>query len=141
MLAYLYAVHPGVREIAAAASVSPSVVMHHRGSKQGLSEAVDKRALALVDSFVTEITTPSGGGPSASLAAALSGELESDPLVDDLAVVLLRDQVHDVLGVDPLARSWMERCTALVLDAYTRGVLSIGEILSTETEPLRGPAS
>jgi AcrR family transcriptional regulator len=184
-----------IREIAAEAGVSPSLVIHHYGSKEGLREAVDKRAIALVDALVTELTTSSSGGPSASLAAALSSELEGDPLlpaylrrllidggkpaetlfrslfeavlsgfatleaaglvrpssdaevraafllVNDLAVVLLRDQVHEVLGIDPLARSGMERWTAQVLDVYSRGVLTIGEVSSTETDPPRGAAS
>jgi AcrR family transcriptional regulator len=184
-----------IREIAAEAGVSPSLVIHHYGSKAGLREAVDKRAIALVDALVTELTTSSRGGPSASLAAALSSELERDPLlpaymrrllidggkpaetlfrslfeavlsgfatleaaglvrpssdaevraafllVNDLAVVLLRDQVHEVLGIDPLARSGMERWTAQVLDVYSRGVLRIGEVSSTETDPPRRAAS
>ena len=58
--------------------------------------------------------------------------------VNDLGVVLLRDQVHQVLGMDPLARSGMERWTAQVLDVYSRGVLTIGEVPSSETDPPRG---
>ncbi len=183
-----------IREVAAEAGVSPSLVIHHYGSKEGLREAVDNRALALVNAFVTELTAASGGGPSASLAAVLSSELERVPLlpaylrrllidgggpaetlfrslfeavlsgfatleaaglvrpssdaevraafllVNDLAVVLLRDQVHEVLGIDPLARSGIERWTAQVLDVYSRGVLTIGAVSSTETDPPRGAA-
>ena len=184
-----------LREIAAEAGVSPSLVIHHYGSKDGLREAVDNRAIALVDALVTELTGVSGKGPSSSLAAALSSELERDPLlpaylrrllidggkpaetlfrtlfeavlsgfatfeaaglarpssdadvraafllVNDLAVVLLRDQVHEVLGIDPLARSGMERWTAQVLDVYSRGVLTIGEVSSPEADLPRGAAS
>ncbi len=184
-----------LREIAAEAGVSPSLVIHHYGSKDGLREAVDNRAIALVDALVTELTGVSGKGPSPSLAAALSSELERDPLlpaylrrllidggkpaetlfrtlfeavlsgfatleaaglarpssdadvraafllVNDLAVVLLRDQVHEVLGIDPLARSGMERWTAQVLDVYSRGVLTIGEVSSPEADLPRGAAS
>ena len=61
-----------IREVAAEAGVSPSLVIHHYGSKEGLREAVDNRALALVNAFVTELTAASREGPSASLAAALS---------------------------------------------------------------------
>jgi len=183
-----------IREVAAEAGVSPSLVIHHYGSKEGLREAVDNRALALVNAFVTELTAASGEGPSASLAAVLSSELERVPLlpaylrrllidggepaetlfrslfeavlsgfatleaaglvrpssdaevraafllVNDLAVVLLRDQVHEVLGIDPLARSGRERWTAQVLDVYSRGVLTIGAVSSTETDPPRGAA-
>ena len=40
-----------IRDIAAEAGVSPSLVIHHYGSKQGLREAVDNRAIALVNAF------------------------------------------------------------------------------------------
>lgn len=183
-----------IREVADEAGVSPSLVIHHYGSKEGLREAVDNRAIALVDALVTELTAASDSGPSASLGAALSSQLERVPLlpaylrrllidggkpaetlfrslfeavlsgfatleaaglvrpssdaevraafllVNDLAVVLLRDQVHEVLGIDPLARSGMERWTAQVLEVYSRGVLTIGEVSSTEAEPTRGAA-
>ena len=151
-----------LREIAAEAGVSPSLVIHHYGSKDGLREAVDNRAIALVDALVAELTGVSGKGHP-SLAAALSSELERDPLlpaylrrllidggkpretlfrtlfeavlsgfatleaaglarpssdadvraafllVNDLAVVLLRDQVHEVLGlIRSRARGWSD---------------------------------
>lgn len=181
-----------IREIAAEAGVSPSLVMHHYGSKEGLREAVDKRVIGLVDALVTELTTSSSSAPGASLGTALSTELERDPLlpaylrrllidggnpattlfrrlydavlsgfgaleaaglvrsssdaeiraafllVNDLAIVLLRDQLHEVIGVDPLARPGMERWTAQVLEVYTRGVLLIGEIAPAESDPPRG---
>ena len=38
-----------VRDIAACAKVSPGLVLHHFGSKQGLREAVDARVLAIFD--------------------------------------------------------------------------------------------
>lgn len=43
-------------------------------------------------------------------------------LVNDLAVVLLRDQLRAVTGIDPLTRSGMGRWTAQVLDVYVNGV-------------------
>ena len=184
-----------IREIAAEAGISPSLVIHHYGSKEGLREAVDTRVIGLVDALVTGLTTSASSVASASLGAALSTELERDPLlpaylrrllidggqpattlfrrlydavlsgfgaleaagfvrsssdaeiraafllVNDLAVVLLRDQLHEVIGIDPLARSGMERWTAQVLEVYTRGVLLIGEVASAETDPRRGDAS
>ncbi len=181
-----------IREIAAEAGVSPSLVIHHYGSKEGLREAVDTRVIGLVDALVTGLTTSASSRASASLGAALSTELERDPLlpaylrrllidggqpattlfrrlydavlsgfgaleaaglvrsssdaeiraafllVNDLAVVLLRDQLHEVMGIDPLAPSGMERWTAQVLEVYTRGVLLIGEV--ADTDPRRGAA-
>jgi hypothetical protein len=47
-------------------------------------------------------------------------------LANDLAVVLLRDQLRAVLGADPLARPGMERWTAQVLDVYAHGVFVLG---------------
>ncbi len=169
-----------VREIAAAAGVSPSLVIHHYGSKDALRAAVDRRVIGLVDALVTELTDSSGGGaPTASLAAALADHLERDPLlpayvrrllidggehaqqlfrslydallsgfasleaagivrpttdapvraafllVNDLAVVLMREHVRWVLGIDPLTRSGGERWTTQVLDVYTHGIFAL----------------
>ena len=166
-----------IRDIASAAGVSPSLVIHHYGSKDGLKEAVDVRATALVEAFVGELVDPSrGGAPATSFAGVFADRLEQEPvlasyvrrllvdggpgaeslfrslfdatlggleslelvhlvrpaienrvraaflLVNDLAVVLLRDQLRAVTGIDPLTRSGMARWTAQVLDIYVNGV-------------------
>ena len=170
-----------IREIAAAAGVSPSLIMHHYGSKDGLKETVDRRATALVEALFSEVTDSAQGGVTApSLAAALADRLEQEPmlpaylrrllldggspaesifhamfaatvsglealeaaglvrpaienrvraaflLVNDLALVLLRDQIRGVLGVDPLSKAGMSPWTAEVLDVYEHGVFSGG---------------
>ena len=51
-----------VREIAAAAGVSPGLVMHHYGSKDGLRDAVDRRAATDRGALVGELLSPGGGG-------------------------------------------------------------------------------
>ncbi len=169
-----------IREIAAGAGVSPSLVIHHYGSKEALREAIDGRVIGLVDGLVTDLTESSkDGAPTASLAAALAEHLERDPLlpaylrrllvdggehaqelfrnlfeavlsgfaslqaagivrptsdppvraafllVNDLAVVLMREQVRMVIGVDPLTRSGGERWTAQVLDVYAHGIFAL----------------
>lgn len=43
-------------------------------------------------------------------------------LVNDLAVVLLRERIESVLGVDPLGRDGMARWSAQVMDVYSAGV-------------------
>ncbi len=43
-------------------------------------------------------------------------------LVNDLALVLLRDHLSDALGVDPLTPEGMQRWAADVLSAYAHGV-------------------
>jgi AcrR family transcriptional regulator len=170
-----------IREIASAAGVSPSLVMHHYGSKQGLKNAVDERATTLVEGLFSELATSShGGGTATSLAGLFSDRLERESvlptylrrllidggppaeslfrtlfdatlsgldaleavnlvrpavdervraaflLVNDLAVVLLRDQIHTVLGADPLTHSGMQQWTAQVLDVYAHGVFPEG---------------
>lgn len=40
-----------IRQIAAEARVSRSLVIHHYGSKDGLKAAVDRRAIGLVEAF------------------------------------------------------------------------------------------
>jgi AcrR family transcriptional regulator len=48
-------------------------------------------------------------------------------LVNDLALVLLRDHLTDVLGVDPLTPAGMQRWAAVALAAYSQGVFTTEE--------------
>lgn len=176
-----------VREIAAAAAVSPALVLHHYGSKDGLRREVDAHVARVFDEALAAIAEhPApllGGGPVAAATFTelmlaglppgspvpdylrrllLSGDQvgrelfagwheatvrlntklaqagvlqETDDvavraaflLVNDLAVVLLRDHLTDVLGEDPLSRSGMRRWAADVLAAYTHGVFTTEE--------------
>jgi TetR/AcrR family transcriptional regulator, regulator of cefoperazone and chloramphenicol sensitivity len=65
-----------VRQIAAAAGVSPALVVHHFGSKEGLREVVDQHVLGLFEAMLGEMTAD--GAPdlydpaaSGSLAEAM----------------------------------------------------------------------
>ncbi|WP_042410506.1 TetR/AcrR family transcriptional regulator [Streptacidiphilus carbonis] len=65
-----------------------------------------------------------------ALSAAGLAARGPDPLVraaflmaNDLAVLLLRDHLADVLGTDPLSTDGMTRWTAEVLTVYTAGLL------------------
>lgn len=173
-----------VRQIAAAAEVSPALVVHHFGSKQGLRAAVDERVAAVFDElFASMAAAPatidrSALAADASLAAlvlralppdspipaylrrlwltgdeagtalfrrwyeasremfealAASGMLTSaeDPavraafvMVNDLAVLLLRDQLTAVLGMDPLAPDGLRRWLAEAMDVYRDGLFT-----------------
>lgn len=174
-----------VREIAAAAGVSPALVVHHFGSKDGLRAAVDRYAAQAFDSLfemdeqdlaeamtgnnwvsVAEMFTrafPHGSPLPAYLrrlllvndpaGAALFGRwyaltrrlLDSmtelgfappsaDPavraaflLVNDLALVLLRNQVAAAIGVDPLTAEGVTRWAEEVSVVYTKGAFAPGE--------------
>jgi TetR/AcrR family transcriptional regulator, regulator of cefoperazone and chloramphenicol sensitivity len=172
-----------VRQIAAAAGVSPGLVVHHFGSKDGLREAVDQHVLALFDAMLGELTaghTPDPFDPAASgsLVEAIvahlpagspvpaylrrllladggagrdlfrrlyrlsTGALDAlvgaglaapgeDPEVraavlmsNDLAVLLLRDHLTDVLGTDPLSGAGMARWAREMLTIYASGLLA-----------------
>ncbi len=170
-----------VRQVAAAAGVSPGLVIHHFGSKQGLREAVDEHVLALFTAMLGELTGEDagdvlGGGAAGSLAEAVAAHLPAgspvpaylrrllldggpagrqlfaglyqasratlqalaaagmaapgaDPavraavlLANDLAVLLLRDQLAGVLGFDPLSADGMARWGTELLTIYAAGL-------------------
>lgn len=167
-----------VRDVAAEAGVSPSLVIHHYRSKQGLKAAVDERvstaladllsealgpaeqamssasmAAVIADRFAGEPALPAylrrllidGGAPASALfrslydatAMAMAGLDEAGALrptadtaarlvfllANDLAVLILREQIAAVLGADPLSAEGMTRWGDAVLDVYTNGVL------------------
>ncbi len=178
-----------VREIAAAAGVSPALVVHHFGSKEGLRAAVDRYAAQAFDSLfemderdLAEALTgdnlvsvaemfarafPHGSPLPAYLrrllldndpaGAALFGRwyaltrrlLDSmtemgvarpgeDPavraaflLVNDLSLVLLRNQIAAAIGVDPLTPEGVTRWAKEVTAVYLRGAF----VAAPEKEP------
>jgi AcrR family transcriptional regulator len=173
-----------VRQIAAAAEVSPGLVLHHFGSKDGLRQAVDEHVLSLFDRMLGEMTGEDAGvdlydpAASGSVAEAIAKHLPADSpvpgylrrllladgetgrelfrrlfrlsaatldalaaagmavrgadppvraaflLVNDLAVLLLRDHLADVLGTDPLSGPGMARWAGEVLTIYGAGLLA-----------------
>ena len=170
-----------VRQIAGAAGVSPGLVIHHFGSKDGLREAVDAHVLAMFETMLGELTTPdlydpgaagslaeavmrhlppdspvpaylrrlllSGGEPGRELfrrlyegsrtaldamAGAGLAARGADPAVraailmsNDLAVLLLREPLGDVLGTDPLSTAGMARWGREMLAIYAAGLMAI----------------
>ncbi|ATY13994.1 TetR/AcrR family transcriptional regulator [Amycolatopsis sp. AA4] len=170
-----------VRDVAAAASVSPALVIRHYGSKDGLRDAVDEHVVQVFGAMLAEAVAPSGdspfdldavpslaelvsgnlpadsgipgylgwlllgGGPAASalfgklyalsrdalavMSSAGMAEMGPDPevraavlLVNDLAVLILRDRLREVLGVDPLSTDGMRRWGAEVFAVYRDGL-------------------
>ena len=170
-----------VRQIAAAAGVSPALVVHHFGSKEGLREAVDQHVLGLFEALIGEMAAegapdlydPAATGSLAeaivrylppgspvpgylrrllladgaagrqlfrrlyqmstalvdSLVRAGLADPGADPavrvaflLANDLAVLLLREHLADVLGVDPLSGEGMARWAREVLTIYAAGL-------------------
>ena len=171
-----------VREIATAAGVSPGLVVHHFGSKDGLRAAVDAHAAESFDAVFAELGSQdlaemlASGEATTSIAEAFSRAfpdgsplpaylrrllLTNDPagaalfgrwydatrrlldamvemgaatpsedpavraaflLANDLAVILLRDQIATAIGDDPLTPAGLDRWARDATAVYIRGV-------------------
>ena len=169
-----------MRDIAAAAGVSPALLVRHYGSKDGLVEAVDSHVVQTLEALLTVVTAPVQEGPQPSatptlleafavhlppqspipdylgrsliaggavgsalfarlyaisqdaLGAMVAGgtaDAGDDPamraaflLVNDLAVLMLRRRVAEVLGVDPLTAAGMERWATEAFAIYRDGL-------------------
>jgi AcrR family transcriptional regulator len=165
-----------VRQIAAAAGVSPALVIHHYGSKEKLREVLEERVAAFVESMLAELAGAPDEGGSASVAELFADRLASERamagyvrrlLVDggpagmalyrrlfevtrdsvrameqagvvrpaqdepvrsafllsnDLALLLLRQPITQVTGIDPLARDGLARWAAAAFDVYANGL-------------------
>jgi len=114
-----------VRQVAAAAGVSPGLVIHHFGSGDGLREAAGAHVLALSGAM------PGRAALDAMAGAGLAGR-GADPAVraailmsSDLAVLLLREPLAGVLGEDPLSAAGMARWGREMLAIYAAGLMTV----------------
>lgn len=60
-----------MRDIAAAAGVSPALLVRHYGSKDGLVEAVDSYVVHTLEALLVEVTGPAQDGPQLSASPTL----------------------------------------------------------------------
>lgn len=170
-----------VRDIAAAAGVSPALILRHYMSKEGLRAAVDEHVLRLFEAMLAQATQsdktasfdvrslpslaeqvgrhlPTGSPIPAYLArllvdggseatalfarlfalaqAALTALVDAGAAVDggdpaaraafllanDLAVIMLRERLYEVLGVDPFSGDGLHRWGRQVLAIYGGGL-------------------
>ncbi|AHH19770.1 putative transcriptional regulator, TetR family [Nocardia nova SH22a] len=170
-----------IRDIAAAAEVSPALVMRHYRSKDGLREVVDEYVVTVFGSLLEQVASPddsgaldagrsrglaelvteqlpgdsaiprylgrmllSGGAAGSALFARLyalsrdtlgtmaaAGAVTPGPdpavraailLVNDLAVLMLRPRLNEVLGFELLSPDGMRRWGAEVLAIYQHGM-------------------
>ncbi|MEU2864579.1 helix-turn-helix domain-containing protein [Streptomyces mirabilis] len=87
-----------VRQIAAAAGVSPALVVHHFGSKEGLRQEVDQYVLDIFEAMLGELTGEGGaelldpGAGTSSLSEAFARHLPDDsPLPGYLRRLMLSE--------------------------------------------------
>jgi AcrR family transcriptional regulator len=113
-----------VREIATAAGVSPALVLHHYGSKDGLRAAVDEHAATAFDAMLAhlgegEMETALTGGSTASLAEAFAAGFPSgSPLPAYLRRLLLSGDA----AADALVARWHAMTVALLVQLEEAGV-------------------
>ena len=123
-----------VREVAAAASVSPALVMQHYGSKEGLRAAVDDRVL---ERFSEMIATVTGDGPASSiLEAAATFFPPGSPLPEYLGRMLVGSGSGSVSGSEPDAGAEMFR---RLFEAAQRGLDAM--VASGSAAPGQNPAA
>lgn len=169
-----------LRRVAAAAGVSPGLVVHHFGSRAGLREAVDAHVAGVFDDLFAMMATADwqqatvGASFAEAVVRALPADspvpgylrrllLSADPagralfarwyalteqalqqmsdagvlrpaadppvraaflMVNDLAVLLLREQIAAVLGVDPLSPAGLARWADVVIAVYRDGIFT-----------------
>lgn len=80
-----------IRQIAAAAGVSPALVIHHYGSKDNLREALEERVAGSVDAMLADLERAPDKGGSASVAELFAGRLEREPAMAGYIRRLLSD--------------------------------------------------
>lgn len=88
-----------VRAIAAAAGVSPGLVLHHFGSKDGLRVACDAHVAAEIRRRKGEALV---GGPGPALLGGLGGDESGAPLLGYLASALTDGSPHVAELIDEL---------------------------------------
>jgi AcrR family transcriptional regulator len=118
-----------VREIAAEAGVSAGLVMHHYGSKDGLRDAVDRRAAAFFEEMIGEFARIAEEGGSASLAELFAGRLESEPVMTAYVRRLLADGGE---AADALFARLFEATVAGM-----RSLVAAGIVRPAQDEPIR----
>jgi TetR/AcrR family transcriptional regulator, regulator of cefoperazone and chloramphenicol sensitivity len=80
-----------VRQIAAAAGVSPALVIHHYGSKGNLQAVLDERVAAFVGEMLADLGLAPDEGGSASVAQLFADRLEREPAMAGYVRRLLCD--------------------------------------------------
>ena len=118
-----------IREIASCAEVSPALVLHHFGSKQGLRDAVDEHVAGIFDALLgTDAGTDAGAGAPSVVnpeAFASLGEMLLEQLPPGTRIPAYLRRL--ILAGDPvgmaLFRRWYELTLALDEQLISAGVM------------------
>lgn len=80
-----------VRQVAAAAGVSPALVIHHYGSKERLRAVIDERVAAFLGEMLADLERMPAEGGSTSIAELFADRLEGEPVLAAYIRRLLSD--------------------------------------------------
>lgn len=105
-----------VRQIAAAAEVSPALVIHHFGSKDGLRSACDRHVVAVIGERKREAAA---AGPGLDPLGALRQAQEGPPLLRYLARTLVDGSPH----VQPLVDEMVDDAVEYMAEGERTGLL------------------
>ena len=113
-----------MRDIAAAAGVSPGLVMHHFGSKAGLRNSVDEHVARTFDAMLETITDAEmgealvGGDPTSLVEVFVAGFPAGSPLPGDLRRLWL---TNDPTG-DRVFHRWLAESERVLMAMEEAGV-------------------
>lgn len=110
-----------IRGIASAAGVSPGLVQHHFGTKDGLREACDERVMALMKDTQFQFLQRGAQPIDEEMAARLE---EFQPVIDYLIMSLSSGSA--------VSAKWFQEITEYTHDALTSG--RIGPALDADTQ-------
>ncbi len=109
-----------VRDVAAAAGVSPGLVVHHFGTKQALCDAVDDYVTQTLESMLSEL---GGGMASGGNLASVSAAVLIEHLDGTAIPAYLRRMLMDPQAGRALFRSWFELARDATVDLERAGTL------------------
>ena len=109
-----------VREVAAAAGVSPGLVMHHFGSKDGLKEAIDSRVADEIEEMLSQLPTIMEESTQQSLGALMADWLDREP---NLAGYMRRMLLDGGPTADALFRQFFDVATRSIRMLTEAGIM------------------
>ena len=118
-----------IRQIAAAAGVSPALVIHHYGSKERLRAVLEERVAKFVESMLADLVRVQEEGGTATVTELFADRLESEPALAGYIRRLLCD--GGPAGIALFARLYQVARTGM------QALEQAGIVRSSQDQPVR----
>lgn len=122
-----------IRRIAAAAHVSPALVMHHFGSKEGLRKSCDDLAISLTRRAIESVLAPAEPDTGASVSAA---QMLSETFQDEEMAPVLAYLARALVDGSPACDALVDEIVASVLAVQQESVAA-GTMAETRDPQMR----